>query len=79
MRVKDEDALQSSYNVYAKEIVDRTMVVPGKSVAEAVDIARETGTVVRRKPEELYDNAFVTNLEKSGFLKELWGNESYRR
>jgi ABC-type nitrate/sulfonate/bicarbonate transport system substrate-binding protein len=79
MRVKDEEALQSSYNVYATEIVDRTMVVPGKSVSEAVDIARETGTLVRRKPEELYDNSFVNNLEKSGFLKELWGNENYRR
>jgi NitT/TauT family transport system substrate-binding protein len=79
MRVKDEEALQSSYNVYAKEIVDRTMIVPGKSVSEAVEIARETGTVVRRKPEELYDNSFVNNLEKSGFLKELWGSENYRR
>jgi len=79
MRVKDEEALQSSYNVYANEIVDRTMIVPGKSVSEAVEIARETGSIVRRKPEELYDNSFVTNLEKSGFLKELWGNENYRR
>ena len=79
MRVKDEEALQSSYNVYAKEIVDRTMIVSGKSVSEAVEIARETGTIVRRKPEELYDNSFVTNLEKSGFLKELWGSENYRR
>ena len=50
MRVKDEEALQASYNVYAREIVDRAMVVPGRSVAEAVEIARETGTVVRRKP-----------------------------
>ena len=79
MRVKDDNALQSSYNVYAKEIVDRTMVVPGKSVSEAVEIARETGTVVRRKPEELYDNSFVNNLEKSGFLKEIWGSENYRQ
>src|SRR6266550_2216445 len=79
MRVKDEEALQSSYNVYAKEIVDRTMLVPGKSVREAVEIARDTGTLVRRKPEELYDNSFVNNLEKSGFLKELWGSENYRR
>jgi NitT/TauT family transport system substrate-binding protein len=79
MRVKDEEALQSSYNVYAREIVDRTMVVPAKSVSEAVAIARESGTVVRKKPEELYDNSFVTNLEKSGFLKELWAGENYRR
>jgi NitT/TauT family transport system substrate-binding protein len=79
MRVNDEEALQSSYNVYAKEIDDRTKVVPGKTVSEAVEIARENGTVVRRKPEELYDNSFVINLEKSGFLKELWGSENYRR
>ncbi|MSP37786.1 MAG: ABC transporter substrate-binding protein [Deltaproteobacteria bacterium] len=79
MRVKDDEALQSSYNVYAKEIVDRTMIVPGKSVIEAVDIARETGTIVRKKAEELFDNSYVNNLEKSGFLKELWGNENYRR
>jgi ABC-type nitrate/sulfonate/bicarbonate transport system substrate-binding protein len=79
MRTKDEEALQSSYNVYAKEILDRTMVVPGKAVAEAVDLARESGTNVRRKPEEIYDNSFVLNLEKSGFLKEIWGNENYKR
>ena len=79
MRTKDEEALQSSYNVYAKEIVDRTMLVPAKSVAEAVELARESGTQVRKKPEELYDNTFVLNLEKSGFLKEIWGSESYKR
>jgi ABC-type nitrate/sulfonate/bicarbonate transport system substrate-binding protein len=79
MRVKDEEALQSSYNVYAKEIVDRSMVVPPKSVTEAVDLARESGTNVRKKPEDLYDNSFVLNLEKSGFLKEIWGNENYKR
>jgi hypothetical protein len=79
MNLKDEDALQSSYNVYAKEIVDRTMLVPAKSVAESVENARESGTTIRRKPEEIFDNSFVNNLEKSGFLKELWGIENYRR
>jgi ABC-type nitrate/sulfonate/bicarbonate transport system substrate-binding protein len=79
MRTKDEEALQSSYNVYAKEIVDRTMLVPGKSVAEAVELARESGTQVRKKPEELYDNTFVLNLEKSGFLREIWRSENYKR
>jgi len=79
MRIKDEEALQSSYNIYAKEIVDRTMMVPGKSISEAVEIARDSGTIIRKKPEELYDNSFVINLEKSGFLKELWGSENYRR
>ena len=55
------------------------MLVPPKSVVEAVDVARESGTTVRKKPEEIYDNSFVLNLEKSGFLKEIWGSENYKR
>jgi len=62
-----------------REVLDRTMVVPGKAVAEAVELARESGTPVRKKPEEIYDNSFVNNLEKSGFLKEIWGSENYKR
>jgi ABC-type nitrate/sulfonate/bicarbonate transport system substrate-binding protein len=79
MRTKDQEALQSAYDVYASQILDRTMVVPGKAVAEAVELARESGTPVRRKPEEIYDNRFVNDLEKRGFLKEIWGGENYRR
>jgi NitT/TauT family transport system substrate-binding protein len=79
MRTKDQEALQSAYDVYANQILDRTMVVPGKAVAEAVELARESDTPVRRKPEEIYDNRFVNDLEKSGFLKEIWGAENYRR
>ncbi|MSP37787.1 MAG: ABC transporter substrate-binding protein [Deltaproteobacteria bacterium] len=79
MRTNDQAALQSAYDMYAREILDRTLLVPSKAVAEAVDIAREGGTTVRRKAEEIYDNGFVNNLEKSGFLKEIWGSENYRR
>ena len=79
MRTKDPEALQSAYDVYAREILDRTMVVPGKAVAETIELAREMGSPVRKKPEEIYDNGFVNNLEKSGFLKEIWGSENYKR
>jgi len=79
MRTKDAEALQSAYNTYARDILDRTMVVPGKAVAETVELARESGSPVRKKPEEIYDNRFVFNLEKSGFLKEIWGSENYKR
>ena len=58
---------------------NNTMIVPGKSVAESIESARESGTTIRRKAEEIFDNSFVNNLEKSGFLKELWGSETYRR
>jgi NitT/TauT family transport system substrate-binding protein len=75
MRVKDEEALRVSYSVYAKEIVDVRMTVPGGAVADAVELVRASGAQVRRKPDEIYDNSFVDSLEKSGFLKDLWGSE----
>ena len=34
-----------------------------------MDLARENGTTIKRKPEEFYDNSFVNNLEKSGFFE----------
>lgn len=79
LRLKDQEALQVSYNTFAKEIVNRWLTVPGKAVADAFEVARENGTKVRKKPEEIYDNSFALNLDKSGFLKELWGNELQQR
>jgi ABC-type nitrate/sulfonate/bicarbonate transport system substrate-binding protein len=73
MRVKDEEALQVSYNVYTKDIVDRHMIVPGAVVADSIELQRALGTPIKRRAEDLYDNSFVNNLEKSGFQKELWG------
>lgn len=73
MRMRDEEAIRVSYRVYTKDVVDRRMLVPGAAVAESVELQRSLGTPVKRKPEELYDNTFVHHLEKSGFLKELWG------
>ena len=78
MKLKDPEALQVSYDVYAKEIVDRRMIVPAGAIADGVELARAGGTNVRRKPEELYDNRFISHLETSGFLRELWGNELQR-
>lgn len=73
MRTKDEEALQVSYNVYTKDIVDRRMIVPAQAVADSLDLYRWLGTPVKRKAEDIYDNSFVNNLEKSGFQRELWG------
>jgi NitT/TauT family transport system substrate-binding protein len=78
MRVRDDEALRVAYDVYAKEIVDRRMIVPAAPVAESIERLRASGAQVRKNPEEIYDNEFVQILEKSGFLKDLWGGEPSR-
>jgi NitT/TauT family transport system substrate-binding protein len=72
LKLKDPEALQSSYDAYAKSIINRRMTVPANAVAEAVELAK-TETNVRRKASEIFDNTFAEDLEKSGFLKEIWG------
>jgi len=79
LKLKDQEALESAYNAYAKEIVNRSMLVPIQAVTESVEIARESGTAIRKKAEEIVDNSFATQLEKSGFLKDLWGSDLQKR
>jgi NitT/TauT family transport system substrate-binding protein len=75
LRLTDADALQSAYDTYAKLLVNRRMVVPENTVAGIIEFAREQGTNVRKKASEIVDNTYAENLEKSGFLKEIWGAE----
>jgi NitT/TauT family transport system substrate-binding protein len=75
LRVSDEDALQSSYDAYAKTHVNRRLIVPLNAVADSVEVAREAGAKVSKKANDIVDNSFAENLQKSGFLKELWGGK----
>jgi NitT/TauT family transport system substrate-binding protein len=73
LKLDDPEALQSAYDTYAKLLINRRMIVPESTVAGVIEIAREQGTAVKRRAAEIIDNSFAENLEKSGFLKEVWG------
>ena len=73
--LKDPESAQSAYDVYAKQLVNRRITIPAARVAEAMEVARHAGANVRRKPADTFDNSFADHLNKSGFLKELWGAE----
>ena len=73
LRITDADTLRSAYDTYARDLINRSMRVPAKMVSDTLDLARADGVIIRRKPNEIFDNSFVEQLEKSGFLKELWG------
>jgi ABC-type nitrate/sulfonate/bicarbonate transport system substrate-binding protein len=75
LKIHDSEILQSAYDAYAVSLINRSMLVPANALAEAVEVARDNGTRVRKKPIDLFDNSFAEQLAKSGFLKELWGVE----
>jgi NitT/TauT family transport system substrate-binding protein len=78
LKLNDGDALQSAYEAYAKLLINRRLLVPENSVAGVIEVAREQGTHVRRKAAEIIDNRFADDLDKRGFLKEIWGGEIFR-
>jgi NitT/TauT family transport system substrate-binding protein len=75
LRLTDSEALQSAYDAYARLLVNRRLTVPENTVGGVIEVAREQGTNVRKSAQEIIDNSYAENLEKSGFLKELWGAE----
>ena len=75
LKITDSEILQSAYDAYAVALVNRSMIVPAGALADAIEVTRENGTNVRKKPGDLYDNSYVEQLSKSGFLKEVWGAE----
>jgi len=75
LKISESEILQSAYDAYAISLVNRSLIVPAHALAEAVEVARDSGTNVRKKPAELFDNSFAEQLQKSGFLKEIWGTE----
>ena len=75
LSINDQEVLQSAYDAYAKALVNRRLEVPLTAVTQAVENARDDGTQIRKKPAEIVDNSFAEQLNKSGFLKELWGRQ----
>ena len=78
LKLNDGEALQSAYDAYAKLLVNRRLTVPESSVAGVIEVARDQGTNVRRKASEMIDNRFAEDLDRSGFLKEIWSGEPPR-
>jgi ABC-type nitrate/sulfonate/bicarbonate transport system substrate-binding protein len=55
------------YTLLLQDVFQATLIQP------PLELARQDGMVIRKKAGEIYDNVFVENLEKSGFMTELWG------
>jgi NitT/TauT family transport system substrate-binding protein len=76
LKLEDPESLDSAYSAYATKLVNRRMTVPLNIVGEAIEDARQQGTQVTvRGPEAIATNQFVDELDRTGFLQQLWGAE----
>ncbi len=76
LKLEDPESLDSAYNAYAGKLVNRRMTVPLNVVGDAIEDARAQGTQVSVPgPEAIVTNQFVDELDRNGFLQQLWGSE----
>jgi ABC-type nitrate/sulfonate/bicarbonate transport system substrate-binding protein len=73
LRIKDVDTLRAAYDAYARNLINRRMIIPEAMVVDTLENARRDGTAIRRTARDVFDNTFVENLAKTGFMNELWG------
>jgi ABC-type nitrate/sulfonate/bicarbonate transport system substrate-binding protein len=76
LQLEDSDALDSAYRAYAVKYINRRMAVPYDTLSALIEEARAEGTPVNvRGPDDIATNEFVKDLDRSGFLTQLWGAE----
>jgi ABC-type nitrate/sulfonate/bicarbonate transport system substrate-binding protein len=72
LRVDDEDLLNESYEIFSKAFIPAPYPnLPGMKTSYEY-VAATRPDVWNHKPEEFTDSSFVTELEKSGFIKALY-------
>jgi NitT/TauT family transport system substrate-binding protein len=74
LNITDQAALDSAYQAYAEDYVNRSVDIPVGAVQDSIEYARSQGTTIARgKAEDIIDTRFAANLQSSGFLEHLWG------
>jgi len=73
LRVDDEDLLNESYEIFSKAFMPAPYPnLPGMKTSYEY-VAATRSDVWNHKPEEFADSSFVSELDKSGFIKSLYG------
>jgi ABC-type nitrate/sulfonate/bicarbonate transport system substrate-binding protein len=74
LELEDPDALDSVYGAYAIKHVNPSLRVPFDALAAGLEEVRAAGTPVAVDgPDDIATNAFAEDLQRSGFLDQLWG------
>ena len=73
LRVDDEELVNESYEIFSKAFIPAPYPnLPGMKTSYEY-VATTRPDVWKHKPEEFADSSFVTELDKSGYIKSLYG------
>ena len=75
LRLSDRKILESAYNLESKALESRLAIKLDSLQAILDEIAPTDARAKKIKPQELVDNRYVEDMEKSGFFDQLWGKK----
>jgi NitT/TauT family transport system substrate-binding protein len=75
LRINDRDLLEGSYEIFKQDFIAVPYPIT-KGLEATYDYVAQTRPEIRnRKPEEFVDPSFIAELDKSGFIKKLYGQK----
>jgi ABC-type nitrate/sulfonate/bicarbonate transport system substrate-binding protein len=75
LRVTDRKVLDSAYNAEIKVLEPRLAIKPEALEAILEEVAQVDPRAKKVKPQELIDNRYLDEMEKSGFFDQLWAKK----
>ncbi|HUR72210.1 MAG TPA: ABC transporter substrate-binding protein [Candidatus Limnocylindrales bacterium] len=75
LRTNDRELLEGSYDIYSRDFIPTPYpIVSGLKLAYE-QVAQRRPEINNHKPEEFVDPSFIAELDKSGFIKKLYGQK----
>jgi ABC-type nitrate/sulfonate/bicarbonate transport system substrate-binding protein len=75
LRVTDRSILDAAYNAEIKALEPRLVIKPEALQAILDEVAQTDVRAKKVRPQELIDNRYVDEMEKSGFFDQLWARK----
>jgi len=75
LRITDRNVLDSAYNAEIKVLEPRLVIKNEHLQAILDDVAQTDPRAKKVKPEEMIDNRYLDEIEKSGFFDQLWAKK----
>jgi ABC-type nitrate/sulfonate/bicarbonate transport system substrate-binding protein len=75
LRVTDRSVLDSAYNAEIKVLEPRLTVKPESLQAILDELAATDPRAKKIKPQEMIDNRYLDEMERSGFFDALWAKK----
>ena len=75
LRTNDRNLLEGSYDIYSKDFIPTPYpIVSGLQLAYE-QVAQRRPEIYQHKADEFVDSSFIAELDKSGFIKKLYGQK----